>query len=71
MTETIGTVDLKIARFERQMQSISQQLALARMYPSHSQELILKGSEIQSQLDQLLKQRRKFIVKKSEGRYDN
>ena len=71
MTETIGTVDLNIARFERQMQVISQQLALARMYPHHSQELILKCSEIQSHLDQLLKQRRKLIVKKSEGRYAN
>jgi hypothetical protein len=71
MIETIGTVDLKIARFEHQMRMISQQLALARMYPYHSQELILKCSEIRSQLDQLLKQRRKLIAKKSEGRYAN
>jgi hypothetical protein len=69
MAETIGTVDLKIARLERQMQVIEQQLALARMYPNRSQQLILKGSIIQSQLDQLLKRRRNLIVTDNEGPY--
>lgn len=62
---TAGLLDLEIARLERQLEIMNQQITMSAMYPPHQEKLSLIGSELQSQLDKLIKQRQRLAVKSS------
>jgi hypothetical protein len=58
--ETIGMLDLKIARLEQYLQVLEKQQALSEMYPLHRTRLILYGLQVQSELNQLIQRRRQL-----------
>lgn len=62
---TTGILDLEIARLERQLAVINQQIAMSAMYSLHQEKLSLIGSELQLQLDKLMKQKQRLSVKSS------
>lgn len=57
MSETIGTLSLKIAQLERQLLILKQQHALSYRYPTHQNKLTLASIQVQDQLGQLMKRR--------------
>ena len=61
MQETIGTLDLKIARLEHILKVLRQQQALSIAYPQHRAYLIDQDRQIQFQL-QGLRQYRKSVA---------
>jgi hypothetical protein len=58
--ETIGTLDLKIARMEQRLHVLEKQEALCEMYPLHRTRLILQGIQIQTELSRLIRRRREL-----------
>lgn len=61
MQETIGTLDLKIARLEHLLKVLRQQQVLSVAYPQHRANLIEQERQIQLQL-QGLRQYRKSVT---------
>ena len=57
MTETIGTLNLKIARLQHQLAILEQQQNLGRAYPDFQVVLRRKMTEIEHQLRQLIQSR--------------
>lgn len=55
-----GTLDLNIARLERHIKILEQQLIMSAAYPYHKNKLAEEKSQIQSQLRQLLQHRDKL-----------
>lgn len=53
MNETVGTLNLKIARLEQQLQIIRQQQRLSSRYPEHWARLSRQGEQLQHRLSQL------------------
>lgn len=62
---TAGILDLEIARLERQLAVINQQIAMSEMYSLHQEKLSLIGSELQAQLEKLVKQKERLAEKSS------
>lgn len=60
MNETLGTVNLKIARLERQLWTLHQQQLLSRPYPHHRADLLQEYRRTESQLCDLMKLRHQF-----------
>ena len=56
--ETVGTLDLKIARLERLHKITQQQLFLSQTYPDHQMKLIKQHQALQLQLHRLQQRRR-------------
>lgn len=61
MVETLGTVDLKIARLERRLKVLEQQLSMSRPYPRHQLTLRLEYSRTRLQLNYFNRKRREFL----------
>lgn len=55
--DTSGTLELNIARLERHIKLIEQQLVMSTAYPNHKTKLAEKKLQIQYQLQQLLQYR--------------
>ncbi len=61
MIETIGTLDLKIARLERQIADLKQREQLSGPYPTHRALLNNQYLRAQMTLHQLAQYRRELI----------
>jgi hypothetical protein len=57
MNETIGTLNLKIARMQHQLAILQQQQSLGRAYPDFQITLRQKMTELENQLRQLIQRR--------------
>lgn len=55
--ETVGTINLKIARLERYLNQLEQQQALSSGYPNHKARLMQKKLYAELQLQQLFQSR--------------
>src|SRR5687768_15942604 len=54
MEETVGTLNLKIARLEQKLQLLQKQRLLSKPYPDHLAHLILQDFQACAQLQNLL-----------------
>jgi hypothetical protein len=61
MQETIGTLNLKIARLEQHLKVLKQQQFLSHTYPDYKANLVRKAQELQTQLKQLVKSRDELL----------
>lgn len=61
MQETVGTLDLKIARLERYLNVLKQQQAMSRMYPGHQAHLVREDAQMRAQLRQLIRCREELL----------
>jgi hypothetical protein len=57
MEETVGTLNLKIARLEQKLQLLQKQRLLSRPYPDHLARLAFQDFQTRSQLQNLLEHR--------------
>ena len=62
MQETLGTLELKIARLERYLAILKQQQSLSRPYPDHEAQLAVEYLQLQSLLEQLIQRRQKYLL---------
>ena len=60
MSETLGTINLKIARLEQRLQVVKHQQDLSQPYPYHKNQLIQQARQLQFQLQQLTQYRELF-----------
>lgn len=61
MPETIGTLNLKIARLESRLKLLEQQQVLSSAYPNHQINLIREISTVRFQLHQLIQYREELL----------
>lgn len=61
MSETLGMLDLKIARLEQYLKILKQQQRLSSAYPAHKAQLTLEYLRLQAVLGQLLQRRQEFL----------
>lgn len=61
MTETLGMLDLKIAKLENQLHLLIKQQALSRAYPAHLADLSQRGAQTRAQLRQLIQRRAELL----------
>ena len=61
MTETIGTLNLKIARLQQHLRVLDQQQQLSQPYPEHRLGLIRESFKLRAELSALLQQREGLI----------
>lgn len=66
MTETIGTLNLKITRLERLLNLLKQQQRLSQPYPEHHLNLIRQRERVEAQLAQLT-HARDMLIQPVEG----
>jgi len=64
--ETVGTLNLKILRFEHHLKLLYQQQSLSDAYPEHKRMLAQKAQQAQLELSQLV-QYREELLKKADG----
>jgi hypothetical protein len=57
MTETLGTLNLKIARLQQRLRVLDQQQQLSQPYPQHRLGLIRQSFNLRAELSALLQQR--------------
>lgn len=60
MYETLGTLNLKIARLEQFLKVLEQQQAMSNPYPDYQVELKQQYTRLQSQLRRLVQHRRQL-----------
>jgi len=61
MQETVGTLNLKIARLEGYLKVLQQQLDLSDNYPTCKTRLAQKDLQLRLQLRQLIQDRQKLL----------
>ena len=61
MLETLGTLDLKIARLEQRLRVLEQQQRLSQRYPEHQAKLNLEYMQLQLTLTQFIQQRQELL----------
>ena len=61
MAETLGTLDLKIARLEQRLAVLRQQQRLSSVYPDHEAALVREYRQLQILLGQLSERRQEFL----------
>lgn len=61
MPETIGMLELKIARLEQRLAVIRQQQRLSQAYPDHKAILLREDRHLQAVLSQLNQRRQEFL----------
>lgn len=61
MQETVGTLNLKIARLEGYLKVLQQQLDLSDNYPTCKARLTQKDLQLRYQLRQLIQDRQKLL----------
>lgn len=59
--ETLGTLNLKIARLEQGLKILEQQQAMSKAYPDYRTKLAQQHARFQSQLQHMLKHRRRLL----------
>lgn len=62
--ETCGTLQLKIARIERQLELFKEQLSLSIPYPDHTEKLKQGVVLMQAQLGALIRQQQRLGLDK-------
>lgn len=61
MPETLGTLNLKIARLEQYVAVLRQQQQMSSTYPAHEAQLTLELLRMQLLLHQLVQRRQEFL----------
>lgn len=61
MPETLGTLNLKIARLEHYLTVLKQQQMMSSAYPDHEAQLTLEQLRIQTLLHQLIERQQEFL----------
>lgn len=61
MQETVGTIDLKIARLEQNLKLLKQRHAMSNMYPAYRANLARQGLKVRRQLRQLIQYRQQLV----------
>jgi hypothetical protein len=61
MPETLGTLNLKIARLEQHLAVLKQQQRLSSAYPDHKAQLSREYFRLEVRLRQLLQRRQEFL----------
>ena len=61
MAETLGLIDLKIARLNHRLRILEQQLILSGPYPHHQLNLNREYSQTRLELKRLKRQRQEFL----------
>ncbi len=61
MKETIGTLNLKIARLEQRLQVLKQQQWLSNAYPQHQTHLEREYLHLEAVLYELIRRRQEFL----------
>lgn len=61
MLETLGTLNLKIARLEQQLAVLKQQERLSAPYPTRKAELVREYLRLQSELGRLTERRQRLV----------
>lgn len=61
MAETIGTLELKIARLEQHLAVLRQQQRLSQAYPEHRAALLNEDRRLQSVLSSLNRRRQEYL----------
>ena len=69
MSETIGTVDLKIIRLEHYLELIKQRRQLSLAFPDYQLRLIREADELEYQLYQLKKYRDEILTTTERSSY--
>ncbi len=69
MPETLGTLNLQIARLEHRLKVLELQQAMSRAYPSYQSNLTQEHLRLQLQLEQLVQRRRQALS--SSNKEDN
>jgi hypothetical protein len=59
--ETMGTLNLKIARLEQYLRVLSQQQYLSNPYPDHQANLIREYGRLERRLGELIQRRQEFL----------
>ena len=62
MVETVGTLDLKIARLEQSLKLLKKRWRLSLTYPDYQARLVLEVGELEYQLYQLKKYRNEILT---------
>ena len=57
MEETVGALNLRIARLEQKLQLLQKQRLLSKPYPDHLAHLLLKEFQTRAELQKLLEHR--------------
>jgi hypothetical protein len=60
MSETLGTLNLKIARLEQQLWVLQQRQFLSTPYPNHRDNLIKESWRVEAALGELVKYRQQL-----------
>jgi hypothetical protein len=60
MPETIGTLNLKIARLEQRLQVLKKQQGLSSAYPNHQTHLKREYLQLEAVLYELIRRRQEF-----------
>jgi metal-responsive CopG/Arc/MetJ family transcriptional regulator len=68
MPETIGTLNLKIARLESRLNLLEKQQVLSSAYPNHQINLVREISKVRFQLHQLIQYREKLLQRDNDCR---
>ncbi len=61
MNETVGSLNLKIARLEQRLQLVESQQYLSQPYPQHKNKLVQEAMRLKFQLQQLMQYRETFL----------
>ena len=61
MSETLGTLNLKIARLEQHLNVLEQQRALSSPYPAHKAKLTVEYLRLRQRLHQLNQYRQELL----------
>lgn len=61
MPETLGLIDLKIARLNHRLRILEQQLVLSDPYPHHQVMLNFEYSQTRLELSRLVRRRQEFL----------
>jgi hypothetical protein len=61
MPETMGTLELKIARLEQRLQVLQQQRRLSSTYPHYQAHLNREYLQIEAVLDELVRRRQELL----------
>lgn len=61
MLETLGTLNLKIARLEQRLAVLKQQERMSHTYPTRKAELVREYLQLQSELGRLTEHRKRLV----------
>jgi hypothetical protein len=61
MPETLGTIELRMARLERRLRVLQQQYTLSSPYPGHQARIYQEYTQTKFELNQLAQQRQRFL----------